>query len=45
MKIAQKLRLNSLIVLMLIVLNSAVAVFLVQRMMGEARQLAEVSEE
>ena len=38
MKISQKLRLNSLVVLVFLVLN--VAVFLVQRMMGDERTLA-----
>ena len=45
MKISQKLKLNTLIVLALLVLNITVAVFLVQRMMGDVRQLAEVSDE
>ena len=44
MRITRKLQLNTLIVLALLVLNGVVAVFLVQRMMGDVRQLVEVEE-
>lgn len=37
MRISQKLKLNSLVVLALVVFNASVAVFLVQRMLGDAR--------
>ena len=42
MRISQKLRLNSLVVLTIIVLNITVTVLLVQWMMRDARQLTEV---
>ena len=44
MKISQKLKLNSLIVLTLIALNIIVTISLVNRMMKDTRQLAEVEE-
>lgn len=44
MKISTKLKLNSLVVLTLLVLNAVAAVFLVQRMMENVRQLVEVEE-
>ena len=44
MKIARKLKLNSLIVLALLVLNVAITLFLVRQMMENTRQLAEVDE-
>ncbi len=44
MKIAQKLKLNSPLVLALLALNIFVAIFLVQRMIGDVRQLTEVEE-
>ena len=44
MRITRKLQLNALMVLALLVLNGVVAIFLVQRMMGDVRQLAEVEE-
>lgn len=44
MRITRKLQLNALMVLALLVLNGVVAVFLVQRMMGDVRQLVTVEE-
>ena len=44
MRITRKLQLNTLMVLALLVLNGVVAIVLVQRMMGDVRQLVEVEE-
>ena len=44
MRIAHKLKLNSLVVLTLITLNIIVTIFLVNRMMKDTRQLTEVEE-
>ena len=44
MKISTKLKLNSLVVLVIIVLNVTVALFLVQRIVTESRQQAEGAE-
>ena len=44
MTIATKLKLNTLLVLSFLVVNGAVGMYLVQRMMADARQLAEVEE-
>ena len=44
MTIATKLKLNTLLVLSFLVVNAAVGMYFVQRMMADARQLAEVKE-
>lgn len=44
MRITRKLQLNTLMVLALLVLNGVVAIVLVQRMMRDVRQLAEVEQ-
>ncbi|MCH7793128.1 MAG: diguanylate cyclase, partial [Planctomycetes bacterium] len=44
MTIATKLRLNTLLVLTFLLVNAAVGTYLVQRMMADARRLAEIDE-
>ena len=44
MRISTKLKLNSLLVLLLLAGNAAVGIYLVQRMTGHVRQLVEVEE-
>ena len=44
MTISRKLKLNALLVLPLLVVNVVVGIYLVQRLMSNVRQLAEVEE-